>query len=93
MSLNESGRHGELMDLYVEAIEHLDKNRLTGILGILRETGWRDGAESECTPIRPEPAALRQQRHQDQHGRHGGITESQFQRALSRARGDPEQRE
>ena len=45
MSLYESGRYGELMDLYVEAIEHLDKNRLADILAVLRETGWRDGAD------------------------------------------------
>ncbi len=45
MSLYESGRYGELMDLYVEAIEHLDKNRLTDILAVLRETGWRDSAD------------------------------------------------
>lgn len=45
MSLYRCGRYGELMDLYVEAIEHFDSNRLAGILRTLRDTGWREGAD------------------------------------------------
>ena len=45
MSLYQSQRYGESLELYDEAIEHLDKNRPTDIRPVLRESGWRDGAD------------------------------------------------